>query len=531
MADEHEPRPDADDAPDADEPQPAEEQPGDAAQDAAQEGDVEHAAEQEAQQAAAESAAPEEKEENEFGTDQKRMSFGDHLIELRNRILICIATVLVAFVIFFVAFNKPLYKLLIRPCEVAARNVAADLAEKTGEEAGQRAAELVAEAAAGPLDFAAIADAVQDDVDGVDHRAIVRALEEIKAASGAGKLDPKAVEEAVATTVARSARGAVDPKRFLIARNPTSMFVTTAYFSLLAAIALTIPVTGYQMWGFVAPGLRKKERRFVVPILTVGTVLFLGGAAFAYLTVVPISLHFLMGYTVQYDGVRVMWDVRDTVKFEAILILVFGLAFEMPLVITALTRVGLIKPETIAKHRRHAIVAMFIIGALLTPPDVVTQCLLAGPLIILLEISIQTAKFFRPKHTIWEPWDEKDYTEAWETSIVPESTDLGSDRPAESDAQAKPSTPADADKTPEETPDDVPQDADEDYSYEQESGEDETDPYAYGEDAYQPEDWEGEGEEDPLERLRKDLRRRRTSRRIKRPGPRRGRGRRGRPNV
>jgi hypothetical protein len=233
-------------------------------------------------------------------------------------------------------------------------------------------------------------------------------------------------------------------------------------------------VTGYQVWAFVAPGLKRKERGVMWPILTIGTALFVVGVVFAYLTVVPIALHFLMGYTVRYEGVRVLWKIRDTVKFEAVLLLVFGVAFEMPLVITALTRVGIISPETIAKNRKYAILGTFVVGALLTPPDVVTQLCLAGPLIVLLEISIRTARFFKPAQTIWEPWDEGDYADAWEGSLAP-------DEGAEPDVQPSATTPS----APEEPAEGMPPEYDADYSYEEDYYyEDEYDPYAYGEEAY-----------------------------------------------
>jgi sec-independent protein translocase protein TatC len=187
------------------------------------------------------------------------------------------------------------------------------------------------------------------------------------------------------------------------------MFVTSAYMCLLAAVILTIPVTFYQAWEFVAPGLKRKERKAVVPILSIGSILFVLGAFFAYMVVVPVALQFLMGYTQGFTGVRLLWNIGDTLKFESVLMLVFGFAFEMPLVVVALTRVGVLSPDMLARRRRHCIVGMFIAGALLTPPDVVTQICLAVPLVVLFEISILASKFFKPKHTIWEGWEPGDY--------------------------------------------------------------------------------------------------------------------------
>jgi sec-independent protein translocase protein TatC len=197
----------------------------------------------------------------------------------------------------------------------------------------------------------------------------------------------------------------IDPRSIRIALKPPSMFLTSAAVSLIAAVALTVPVTLYEMWMFVAPGLKRKERRVIRPVLAFGTFFFVGGAAFAYYVVLPVVLHFLLSYTLKYD-VAPRWNIGDVVKFEAILMLVFGIAFEMPLVIVGLTRVGLVSPEALASKRRHVIVLLFVAGALLTPPDVVSQVCLAVPMVILFEISIQASRFFRRKGSRWEEWDK-----------------------------------------------------------------------------------------------------------------------------
>jgi hypothetical protein len=268
----------------------------------------------------------------------------------------------------------------------------------------------------------------------------------------------------------------------------------------------------------------------VRPILLFGSFFFVAGVLFAYFQVVPAALRFLIRDTAKFEGMELRFNVSDTLKFETVLLLVFGFAFELPVVVVTLTRLGVITPEMLAKRRRLAIVIMFVAGALLTPPDVITQVMLAGPLVILLEISIQASKFFRPKHTIWGPYDDEDYADTWAEPASPTGgTGVGSDRLVEPDAQPKLSAPPKGDQHGEE----AAGEHDEDYSYEQEDHYDEeSDPYAYGEDAYQAEDWEEDQGHDDLERLRKDLRRRRTSRRRrKRPGPQRGQGRRRRPNL
>jgi len=263
---------------------------------------------------------PAEEEEDEFGIDQKRMPFTDHLAELRNRLVVCVITVLVSFLLFFFVFGQQIFDVMMVPLVWACRSL--------GE----------------------------------------------------------------------------DPAKIKVARTPVSMFLTSAGVSLIAAVAVAVPVTLYELWMFVAPGLKKKERRVVFPVLTLGTVFFALGAVFAYSVVLRFVLRFLLKYTLNYK-VAALWNVGAIVKFEAILMLVFGLAFEMPLVIVGMTRVGLVSPRSLAKKRKYIIVAMFVVGALLTPPDVVSQVCLAVPMIVLFEISILAARLLPSRRSRWEEWD------------------------------------------------------------------------------------------------------------------------------
>ena len=278
--------------------------------------------------------------------------------------------------------------------------------------------------------------------------------------------------------------GAVKFSDLLVARSPTEMFVTSAYFCIIGAIMLTIPVTGYQLWMFVAPGLRRRERRAVVPILSIGTVLFSCGALFAYFVVVPVALSFLMMDAMKFQGLKLLWNIGNTLKFESVLLLVFGFAFEMPLVVVALTKVGVLSPEMLAKKRRHCVVAMFVVGALLTPPDIFTQLCLALPLVVLFEISIQVAKFFRPTHTLWEGWEEGDYADTWPDEPGPGAAKRRQERSRVSSAPEapEPETTGEEDHDAEDYGEEY---YDEDGYYEEGYYEDETD---YGE------EWEDDAE-------------------------------------
>jgi sec-independent protein translocase protein TatC len=427
----------------------------------------------------------------------------------------------------------------MRPATHAARSVAATLGDEAGQAAAKRAIAALAEAGAQPVDPDAVAQAAVKGMDGADPESVGRAVERVLAKAG-GAVDPKAVGDAVAEVVARATRRTVDPSGFLVAKDPVSMIMTSIYLCLAAAIALTIPVTGYELWMFVAPGLKRRERRFVMPILTVGTLLFLIGAAFAYFLALPVCLNFLMAFTVEHEGVRVLWNVSETLKFEAIIVLCLGVAFEMPLVIVALVRVGILDPKLLRKYRRHAILVIFVVTAIVSPTvDMVSELVLACPLVLLYEISIQACKFFRPRKTLWEPWSEKDYADAWETSAIADE-DIpaasggrrsgGASPSASSGGAAAPPTPPTTEGAGAPPPSDASHAAD--YSYEQQPTHGETDPYLYGENAYQPETWEPTPppEPTPLERLRKDLKRRRPSRRVKRPSTGRPPGQHGRPN-
>jgi len=214
-----------------------------------------------------------------------------------------------------------------------------------------------------------------------------------------------AVLELPVKAAAAATGGKVDYDDLLISLTPVSTFLTSAVVSLLAAVAVTAPVTIYEIWAFAAPGLKRRERRAVIPILSLGTILFAVGVLFAYFVVLRFVLTFLIKYTLNY-GVKPTWNISQLIKFEAVMMLVFGLAFELPLVVVALTKVGVVTPEALARKRRHAIVIMFIGAALLTPPDVISQICLGLPLVALYEISIQAARFFRPKGSYWDRWDK-----------------------------------------------------------------------------------------------------------------------------
>jgi sec-independent protein translocase protein TatC len=184
-------------------------------------------------------------------------------------------------------------------------------------------------------------------------------------------------------------------KQKLIFLAPTEGFITYIKVSLFVGIIVSLPIIFHQLWKFIAPGLYKKERRYIPLIVFLSTLFFLTGALFCYFVIIPFGLDFLLGFST--DQLEPNIQIKEYLKFVTLLIMVFGIIFELPLLSFFLTKMELLTPEFLRTKRRYGIVTIFIVAAILTPPDVVTQLFLAGPLIILYEISIWVSKFAMPK--------------------------------------------------------------------------------------------------------------------------------------
>jgi len=172
-------------------------------------------------------------------------------------------------------------------------------------------------------------------------------------------------------------------------------FFTYLKVSLLSGIMLAAPVLLYQFWMFVAPGLYGKERRLLVPIVVLSSFFFIGGALFGYFIVFPFGFKFFLGFA--SETIRPLPSMREYLSFSSKLLLAFGLVFELPLIITFLARLGIVTVEFLKKNRRYALLLFFVFAAILTPPDVVTQVMMAFPLMALYEISIIGARVFGKK--------------------------------------------------------------------------------------------------------------------------------------
>jgi len=166
----------------------------------------------------------------------------------------------------------------------------------------------------------------------------------------------------------------------------TGSFYAHLKVSLITGILAALPIVFYQVWMFLSPGLYGHERRIILPLVFISTVLFLGGAAFCYFLTLPLALSFLIGFS--GDLLSPVITVGSYISFAGMLLIAFGVGFELPVVAYFLGRIGLISASFLASGRRYAIVVILMAGAIITPPDVFTQILLAGPVYLLYEVSI-----------------------------------------------------------------------------------------------------------------------------------------------
>jgi len=181
----------------------------------------------------------------------------------------------------------------------------------------------------------------------------------------------------------------------LIAVDPASTFITPVKLTLFVALFLGMPVVLYQIWAFVAPGLYRKEKRFAFPLLASSIALFYMGIAFAYYVVFPLVFKFFVAETP--DDVEAQTDIARFVEFITTIIFAFGIAFEVPIATVLVVWTGLTSPEKLSKARPYVFLGAFVIGMFLTPPDVISQTLLAVPIYILFELGILMSKFFSPR--------------------------------------------------------------------------------------------------------------------------------------
>ena len=254
----------------------------------------------------------------------------DHLIELRKRLIVCVAAIMVGFILCF-AFAQPIYIFLLHPFKVAAAMIAE---QKSGHQHG-------------PFDLLFA----------------VLGLTPMPAASGGLKL---------------------------VFTAPLEFFFTKMKLAGFGAIILTFPILAWQLYRFVAPGLYKKERKAFLPFLLASPILFLMGAALVYFFMLPFVLWFSLNQQIITGDVQVelLPKVSDYLDLVTKLLLAFGMCFQLPVILSLAGLAGLVQASQLAKFRRYAIVLIVFVAAIVTPPDPLSQIMLAVPIYMLYEISI-----------------------------------------------------------------------------------------------------------------------------------------------
>ncbi len=198
-------------------------------------------------------------------------------------------------------------------------------------------------------------------------------------------------------------------------------FFTYLKVALLAGIILATPVLFYEFWMFVSPGLYREEKKYLLPIIILSLIFFIAGASFGYFIVFPYGFQFFLGFT--SETIQAMPSMKEYLSFASKMLLAFGSVFELPLILTFLSRMGLVTPAFLKKNRKYALLLFFVGAAIITPPDVVTQVMMAMPLILLYEIGILGARVFGKTSVVEGENDDEPEEEIQESDDEPEADD------------------------------------------------------------------------------------------------------------
>jgi len=180
---------------------------------------------------------------------------------------------------------------------------------------------------------------------------------------------------------------------------PLEGFMTYLKIAALAGMGLASPLIFHQIWAFVAPGLYQNEKKAIVPLAIASSVLFIGGAAFGYFIIFDFAFPFFLDITESLDqNIEAVLSIQAYLGLATKMLMAFGACFQLPIVLYFLARVGLVDHKDLFDSFRYAVVAMFVLSAIITPPDILSQCLMVGPLVVLYGVGIGLAYFFSTKN-------------------------------------------------------------------------------------------------------------------------------------
>ncbi len=216
------------------------------------------------------------------------------------------------------------------------------------------------------------------------------------AATGAGFLLCYGFSEQIYQLLALPIRNVLQDDNSFIFTSLTEPFFTYLKLAFFSGIALASPVIIYQIWAFVAPGLYRHEKKYMIPFVLLSTLFFAGGVLFCFLVVFPIACSFFAGFA-QAGMIEMKLKMSDYLSFSCMFLLAFGVVFELPIFILFLARIGIVNHRQLSKNRKYVVLLAFVASALLTPPDIISQVLMAIPLLLLYEISIVIARIFGKK--------------------------------------------------------------------------------------------------------------------------------------
>jgi sec-independent protein translocase protein TatC len=197
--------------------------------------------------------------------------------------------------------------------------------------------------------------------------------------------------------ISQPLRAALPEGTKLVFITATEPFFAYLKIGAFAGLLVALPVIFWQLWGFIAPGLYAHEKRYIVPFVALSTLCFLAGTAFGFMVAFPLMFSFLVEAGTASGEVVPMLSMGSYLSLAGKMLLAFGITFELPIIIFFLARMGVVDAPMLARNRKFALLGCFVLGAIFTPPDVVSQTVLAGPMYLLFEIGILVARFFGKK--------------------------------------------------------------------------------------------------------------------------------------